>query len=81
MDIPKDKQGHIFVGFVLAAGAGFIWQSYVLAFLFVSAFAIGKEIYDYFNQDNHSVEFLDIIASYVGGIFGSIAYAILNTLN
>lgn len=41
---------------------------------FVICLLVGalKELYDYFNQDRHSVEFLDFLATCVGGFLGSV---------
>ena len=55
--MPKDKQLHLLCGFAI----GLI--SLPLAVLA----GAGKEVYDYYHQDKHSVEFADFAYTACGG--------------
>lgn len=77
--LKKDKQKHILYGFLASLFVGILTNAIlgILVFtLFVSLLTsviigTGKEIYDSFG--NGRVEFLDFVATVIGGIFGTIA--------
>jgi hypothetical protein len=72
--VPLDKQAHFFTGFIL----GFI--SYIFigcwAILLVALIALAKEVYDY-KHPNHTADFLDWVATVLGGILGLILGEVL----
>ena len=67
--VPLDKQAHFWTGSIL----GFI--SYFLigcwALVAVALIALLKEVYDY-KHPNHTADFLDWVATVLGGILGLI---------
>lgn len=65
----KDKQMHLEAGFLISLLGCLININYGLP-LAVLAGAL-KELYDFFNQDKHSVEFADFAFTVCGG---AIAY-------
>ncbi len=83
MNIPSDKQGHIIGGAIIATAyaviygipaAWFIGRAGILvAFAAAQAVVMGvgaiKEYLDSLDREHHSVEFLDFLATCVGGLF------------
>jgi uncharacterized membrane protein YeaQ/YmgE (transglycosylase-associated protein family) len=65
--LPKDKLLHLIAGFVIALVGTMLFDKITGLGLAVIAGAF-KEIYDYHNPKKHSVEFLDFIATVVGGV-------------
>lgn len=59
--MPKDKQLHLLCGFVL----GLVGSQFGVPLAMIAGAA--KELYDYFNQDKHSVEFADFAYTVTGG--------------
>ena len=66
--IPTDKMAHCLGGVILFA----IGQLFKAGFLLVIVGAIGKEIYDYFNKENHTPDAWDVVATVAGGLLGYI---------
>ena len=66
--IPADKIAHCLGGVILFA----IGQLFGAGFLLVIVGAIGKEIYDYFNKENHTPDTWDAVATIAGGLLGYI---------
>lgn len=66
-----DKKLHIACGFVICLLVG-AFLGYIIGFISSVVAGALKELYDYFNQDRHSVEFIDFLATCVGGFLGSV---------
>ena len=72
--IPKDKQGHLKVGFVLAFGSG--WLSIYLGLFLAALWGAWKEWRDSKDPEHHTVELMDFVATVIGGIIGVIPWLI-----
>ena len=72
--VSLDKQAHFWTGSIL----GFV--SYIFigcwALVFVALIALLKEVYDY-KHPNHTADFLDWVATVLGGILGLILGEVL----
>lgn len=66
--LPHDKALHLIAGIVLYAAFHFISPSVGMGA--VLAAALGKEVYDYFNKDRHTPEWMDVVATVLGGVLG-----------
>jgi hypothetical protein len=66
--IPSDKVAHALGGVILFA----IGELFGLGILLVIVGAVGKEIYDYFNKENHTPDAWDAVATIAGGLLGYI---------
>lgn len=66
--IPKDKLYHFGAG-VLAGVVGFlIHRTPHAAALYALIAGVGKEVYDSFNKENHTVDIVDAIVTVTGGV-------------
>jgi hypothetical protein len=67
--IPSDKVMHFAVGVVLfAVLLPFVGS--ITSMAVVATAAVGKEIYDYLNKDNHTPDVWDALATIAGGGVG-----------
>lgn len=66
--VPHDKAIHLIAGVLLYALFHFV--SDLLGLVVVLAAALGKEVYDYFNKDRHTPEWMDAVATVLGGVLG-----------
>ncbi len=68
--IPADKQMHFLSGAILGIlfASVFGW----ISILIVAIIACLKEIYDYLNQDKHTPDFYDWVATTLGGVLGTV---------
>ena len=73
--IPKDKQGHFVVGFLLAVTTG--WISLWLGLGLAAGWGAWKEWRDNKDPEHHTVELMDFVATVIGGVVGIIPYLIL----
>ena len=67
--LPQDKANHAVYGAVIAAIVSIVGLP--LALLVVAAFAIGKEVYDWWRNrhgEQHGVEIMDAVATICGGL-------------
>lgn len=72
MKIQHDKKMHFYVGGVIHFGFYLIPQiSVELAFVFVCAIALFKEMYDHLSQKG-TPEYLDVISTLLGAAFSSL---------
>ena len=62
MQLPKDKLGHALAGLIIFNFA-LLFVGVGTSLILVLVVAAGKEIYDYFNRDKHTPDFLDFIAT------------------
>jgi hypothetical protein len=65
--LPKDKLLHLIAGFVIALLGTMLFGKVTGLGLAVITGA-AKEFYDYHNPKKHSVELLDFVATFVGGL-------------
>jgi hypothetical protein len=65
--LPKDKLLHLIAGFVIALLGTMLFGKVTGLGLAVITGA-AKEFYDYHNPKKHSVELLDFVATFVGGV-------------
>jgi hypothetical protein len=72
--VSLDKQAHFWTGSML----GFITYIFIgcWALVFVALIALIKEVYDY-KHPNHTADFLDWVATVLGGILGLILGEVL----
>jgi len=70
---PQDKLAHALVGVLIYAVAHFASPIIGLAAVFTAA--VGKEIYDSFHRDKHTVDFWDAVWTVGGGVVGFICGA------
>lgn len=75
MKIPKDKQLHIAVGFVVGTIGAAIFPALGLALGVVIGAA--KELYDARNRDDHTPEFMDFVATVAGAVLGEALIAVV----
>ena len=82
--IPQDKLLHDYAtalialfSFVLAFVFFRYWPSFWIANGLAAAFAIGKEVYDYFHPEGHSVEWKDLAFDLFGLVKIDLALLIL----
>lgn len=71
--LPIDKQQHLYlgavVGFVLS-----VFINYWIAWIIVMALGGLKELYDHYHPDKHTCEFLDWLATAIGGCVPVVVY-------
>jgi len=60
--IPHDKALHALYGLIIYSFLS-LFVSPASALIVVIVGAVGKEIYDYFNQDKHTVDVMDTVAT------------------
>jgi len=80
VSIPQDKLLHDYAGALICLFSFAIlfrctvpfWWSLLIAIVVAVLFLIGKEVYDYFKKEGHSVELADILY----GLFGVVKVAI-----
>ena len=72
--VPLDKQAHFWTGSII----GFITYIFIgcWALVVVALIALIKEVYDY-KHPNHTADFLDWVATVLGGILGLILGEVL----
>jgi hypothetical protein len=76
VSIPQDKLLHDYAGelismyfFAFLIFLGF-WKALLIADLVAACALVGKEVYDYFHPDGHSVEWKDVVF----GLFGVLKF-------
>jgi hypothetical protein len=72
--VPCDKQMHFLSGFIIAAVLTPFIGAYSI--LVVAVIALLKEIYDYLHKDIHTPDFLDWVATVLGGLVGFVVVAL-----
>jgi hypothetical protein len=72
--VPCDKQMHMLSGFIIAAVLTPFIGAYSI--LVVAVIALLKEIYDYLHKDKHTADFMDWVATVLGGIVGFVVVAL-----
>jgi hypothetical protein len=73
--VPCDKQMHMLSGFIIAAVlTPFIGAYSILVVAIVAAL---KEIYDARHPDKHTADFMDWVATVLGGLVGFVVVALL----
>jgi hypothetical protein len=60
--IPHDKVLHALYGLILYSLLGLIAQQ-VIALIVVIVVAVVKEVYDFYNQEKHTVDVMDAVAT------------------
>jgi hypothetical protein len=66
--IAEDKIKHFIVGAIIFIISIIFGLSQLVGLIFVSAVAVGKEVYDQQYPEIHSVELFDVLATVAGGI-------------
>jgi hypothetical protein len=72
--VPCDKQMHFLSGFIIAALLTPFIGAYSI--LVVAVIAALKEIYDARHPDKHTADFMDWVATVLGGIVGFVVVAL-----
>ena len=67
LSIRKDKLQHFIVGLGIASLSLTFGFNQIIAFVLVSIFGIGKEVYDYFHPKKHTADLFDAFATILGG--------------
>lgn len=70
--LSSDKTIHFLAGFFIAA----IMPEPEIGFWVSVACGLGKEVYDFFHQDKHTVDLFDFVATVLGGALGAIVFII-----
>jgi hypothetical protein len=73
--VPCDKQMHMLSGFIIAAVLTPFIGAYSI--LVVAVIAALKEIYDARHPDKHTADFMDWVATVLGGVFGFVVVALI----
>ena len=73
--VPADKQAHFLCGLVIAA----ILTPFIGAYsiVVVAIIALLKELYDFLHPESHTADFLDWVATTLGGV---VAFVIISLL-
>jgi len=72
--VPCDKQMHFLSGFIIAAVLTPFIGAYSI--LVVAVIAALKEIYDARHPDKHTADFMDWVATVLGGVVGFVVVAL-----
>lgn len=72
-----DKKLHLVCGLFISLIIGLIFNPVLGVTASVVAGA-GKEVYDYFNKDKHTVEFKDFAVTSIGGLLGFFLLTLAN---
>ncbi|TDO92359.1 hypothetical protein DFR79_106172 [Halanaerobium saccharolyticum] len=64
----KDKKGHLIAGFLIGL---------LLNFWFAALAGAAKEIYDYLNPKNHTVELADFLFTAAGGLIATLIKSVI----
>jgi hypothetical protein len=72
--VPCDKQMHFICGFIIAAVLTPFIGAYSI--LVVAIIAALKEIYDFLHPESHTADFLDWVATTLGGVVGFVVVAL-----
>ena len=73
--VPCDKQMHFTCVFIIAAVlTPFIGAASVFIVAIIAAL---KEVYDYMHPDKHTADFMDWVATTLGGVVGFVVVALL----
>jgi hypothetical protein len=73
--VPCDKQMHFLSGFIIAAVLTPFIGAYSI--LVVAIIAALKEIYDARHPDKHTADFMDWVATALGGLVGFVVVALV----
>jgi hypothetical protein len=73
--VPCDKQMHMLSGFIIAAVLTPFIGAYSI--LVVAVIAALKEIYDARHPDKHTADFMDWVATVLGGVVGFVVVALV----
>jgi hypothetical protein len=73
--VPADKQAHFICGLVIAALLTPFIGAYSI--VVVAVIALLKEIYDYLHKEIHTPDFLDWVATVLGGVLGMLIITLL----
>jgi hypothetical protein len=73
--VPCDKQMHFLSGFIIAAVLTPFIGAYSI--LVVAVIAALKEIYDARHPDKHTADFMDWVATVLGGVVGFVVVALV----
>jgi hypothetical protein len=73
--VPCDKQMHFLSGFIIAALLTPFIGAYSI--LVVAVIAALKEIYDARHPDKHTADFMDWVATVLGGVLGMLIITLL----
>jgi hypothetical protein len=73
--VPCDKQMHFLSGFIIAAVLTPFIGAYSI--LVVAVIAALKEIYDARHPDKHTADFMDWVATTLGGLVGFVTVSLL----
>jgi hypothetical protein len=72
--VPADKQAHFLCGLVIAALLTPFIGAYSI--VVVAIIALLKEIYDARHPDKHTADFMDWVATVLGGVVGFVVVAL-----
>lgn len=75
MKIQKDKKLHLIAGLIIFFSLLVFGK--IPALIGAGLGGILKEVYDYFNQDKHTVDFYDFVFTLLGGVIGYMIAVIL----
>lgn len=64
--IPADKVAHAYIGMLLFTAFSMIY--FYIGLIVLVIVALGKEIYDYYNQDKHTCDLYDALATILGAL-------------
>ena len=73
--IPADKQMHFIGGLVIAALLTPFIGAYSI--VVVAIIALLKEVYDFLHPESHTADFMDWVATALGGVVGFVVVALL----
>ena len=78
MKIEYDKQLHFIAGLIICILVSLIFKNPMYGLIASVVAGVAKEIYDYF--DYGKIDFLDTLATWVGGIAGYIVGVLIKAL-
>ena len=73
--VAEDKFMHIVCGFIITAVLTPFIGAYSI--VVVAIIALLKEIYDYLHKDIHTPDFLDWVATTLGGVLGTVIVSLI----
>lgn len=67
--MPVDKVKHFLAGVLIFTFCFILGSNHVFSMVMVIIVGAGKEIYDYYHPQQHTVEAFDLLATILGGVF------------
>ncbi|MBM7556472.1 hypothetical protein [Halanaerobacter jeridensis] len=66
--MPVDKVKHFLAGVLIFTFCFILGSNHWFSMVMVIIAGVGKEVYDYYHPQQHTVEVLDLLATIAGGI-------------